>query len=177
MEYTNAIFANDYAEEEEQSDTTNNNILQSKREQSSFEDDGIKESALMEQFYNSLRENNIKEARRLLRTYDCFGKLNTRQLNKDYPLNGYKFTKRGDALTLYKPIEKVDKEPPKEESTNEIANRLTELEEQLNDYANRHTHEIRNIRNQVFNNLNSVKEISNVLNMAVDTINGLLNQK
>lgn len=169
MDYTNAMFANDYVEEEKQSENNNNN--------NNIDDSGLSETALMEQFYNYLRENNIKEARRLLRTYDCFGKLNTRQLNKEYPLNGYKFTKRGDVLTLYKPIEKTDKEPSKDESTNEIADRLTELEEQLNDYVNRHDHEIRNIRNQVYNNLNSIKEISNVLNMVVDTINLRLRQK
>lgn len=169
MAYTNTMFVSDNTEEEEeekeQNDTNN------------LDDSGLSETALMEQFYNYLHENNIKEARRMLRTYNCFNKLNTRQLNKEYPLNGYKFTKRGDALTLYKPIEKTGKANDKEETTNEIENRLANIEDQLQDYANRHDHELKAIRSQVYNNLNSIKDISNVLNMAVNAINRMLNQK
>ena len=63
MEHTNAMFVNDYVEEEEEEE--NNNVS-----------GAFTENELIEQFYNYLRDNNIKEARRLLRTYSCFNKLN-----------------------------------------------------------------------------------------------------
>ena len=175
MEHTNAMFVDDYVEEEEEEE--NNNVS-----------GAITENELIEQFYNYLRENNIKEARRLLRTYSCFSKLNTRQLNKDYPLNGYKFTKRGDVLTLYKPIEKTDKaantrclrqteeETDKHGPIEDITNRLETLEEQLREHTNKYDHELIAIREQVYNNLNAIKEIRTVLNRAVDAINGMLYQ-
>lgn len=164
MEHTNAMFVNDYVEEEEEEE--NNNVS-----------GAITENELIEQFYNYLRDNNIKEARRLLRTYSCFSKLNTRQLNKDYPLNGYKFTKRGDVLTLYKPIEKTDKETDKHGPIEDITNRLETLEEHLRKHTNKYYHELIAIREQVYNNLNTIKEIRTVLNRAVDAINGMLCQK
>lgn len=164
MEHTNAMFANDYVEEEEEEE--NNNVS-----------GAITEDELIEQFYNYLRENNIKEARRLLRTYNCFNKLNTRQLNKDYPLNGYKFTKRGDVLTLYKPIEKPDRETNKRESIEDIANRLEALEEQLREHTNKYEHDLITIRTQFNYNINKITEIKDSLNKVINVINQMLYQK
>ena len=164
MEHINAMFANNYVEEEEEEE--NNSVS-----------GAITEDELIEQFYNYLRENNIKEARRLLRTYNCFNKLNTRQLNKDYPLNGYKFTKRGDVLTLYKPIEKTDKETNKRESIEDIANRLEALEEQLREHTNKYEHDLITIRTQFKNNINKINEIKDSLNTVINVINQMLNQK
>lgn len=164
MEHTNAMFANDYVEEEEEEE--NNNVS-----------GAITENELIEQFYNYLRENNIKEARRLLRTYNCFNKLNTRQLNKDYPLNGYKFTKRGDVLTLYKPIEKPDKETNKRESIEDIANRLEALEERLREHTNKYEHDLITIRTQFNYNINKITEIKDSLNKVINVINQMLYQK
>lgn len=163
MEHTNAMFANDYVEEEEEE---NNNVS-----------GAITENELIEQFYNYLRENNIKEARRLLRTYNCFNKLNTRQLNKDYPLNGYKFTKRGDVLTLYKPIEKPDRETNKRESIEDIANRLEALEERLREHTNKYEHDLITIRTQFNYNINKITEIKDSLNKVINVINQMLYQK
>lgn len=164
MEHTNAMFANDYVEEEEEEE--NNNVS-----------GAITENELIEQFYNYLRENNIKEARRLLRTYNCFNKLNTRQLNKDYPLNGYKFTKRGDVLTLYKPIEKPNRETNKRESIEDIANRLEALEEQLREHTNKYEHDLITIRTQFNYNINKINEIKDSLNKVINVINQMLYQK
>ena len=164
MEHTNAMFVNDYVEEEEEEE--NNNVS-----------GAITENELIEQFYNYLRENNIKEARRLLRTYNCFNKLNTRQLNKDYPLNGYKFTKRGDVLTIYKPIEKTDKETNKHESIEDITNRLETLEEQLREHTNKYEHDLITIRTQFKYNVNKINEIKDSLNTVINVINQMLNQK
>ena len=113
----------------------------------------------------------------MLRTYSCFSKLNTRQLNKDYPLKGYKFTKRGDALTIYKPIEKTDKETNKHESIEDITNRLETLEEQLREHTNKYEHDLITIRTQFKNNINKINEIKDSLNTVINVINQMLNQK
>ncbi|KAK8836130.1 hypothetical protein M9Y10_039943 [Tritrichomonas musculus] len=151
MEHTNAMFVNDYVEEEEEEE--NNNVS-----------GAFTENELIEQFYNYLRDNNIKEACRLLRTYNCLNKLNTRQLNKDYPLNHYKFTKRGDVLTIYKPIEKTDRENNNRESIEDITNRLDVLEEQLREHKNKYKHDLITIRTQFKYNINKINEIKDSLN-------------
>lgn len=76
-------------------------------------------------------------------SHSCFNKLYTRQLNNDYLLNRYKFTKRGDELTIFKPIEKT--ETNKRHSVEDITNRLEEIEEQLQEHTNNYQQDLLSI--------------------------------
>lgn len=59
-------------------------------------------------FYEAIKDNDLKTVRRLIREHESIQHLNPKKLNRDYPLNGYKFTSRGGLLTLYNT--KSDKE-------------------------------------------------------------------
>ena len=48
--------------------------------------------------------NNLKAVRYLLRTYNVFNKLDSRRLNELFHIPNYKFTKRNNEMTMYKPI-------------------------------------------------------------------------
>lgn len=61
---------------------------------------------LYDQFYHYLSTKDIKNARKMLRDYNIFNDLSSRELNKQYNLDNYKFTKRNGELTLYKPVDK-----------------------------------------------------------------------
>ena len=62
------------------------------------------EAEILNQFRNYLLTNNIKAARCLLRTYNVFNKLDSRRLNELFHIPKYKFTKRNNVMTMYKPI-------------------------------------------------------------------------
>lgn len=70
-------FASDYVEEEEEEHNENNTD-------------------------NNIDNTDINETITLKKhlTYNCFSKHKTRKLNKEYSLNGYKFTECGNALTI-----------------------------------------------------------------------------
>lgn len=48
----------------------------------------------------------------MLRDYNIFINLDTRDLNSKYPLDNYKFTKRNGVLTLYKPVKEPSYKEP-----------------------------------------------------------------
>ena len=76
-------------------------------------------SNVLNQFQACLEANDIKGARELMRTYSVFNQLNTRKLNKLFHIPGYKFTKRNEQLTLYKPLHAHQQEESIDESVNE----------------------------------------------------------
>lgn len=59
---------------------------------------------LLNEFRAYLLNNDVKSARKLMKTYDIFNQLDSRRLNKIFNIPGFKFTKRDNQLTLYKPI-------------------------------------------------------------------------
>lgn len=69
-----------------------------------FNDD---DENVLDQFRACIELNDIKGMRELMRSYAVFNQLDTRKLNKLFKIPGYKFTKRNDQLTLYKPITKT----------------------------------------------------------------------
>ena len=69
-----------------------------------FNDD---DENVLDQFRVCIELNDIKGMRELMRSYAVFNQLDTRKLNKLVKIPGYKFTKRNDQLTLYKPITKT----------------------------------------------------------------------
>lgn len=104
---------------------------------------------LFDQFYAYLSTKDIKNARKMLREYNIFNNLSSRELNKQYNLDNYKFTKRNGELTLYKPIDKhleqlqqdihkieleeqIRQNTNKIEETKKIFGKIDELEYKLN---------------------------------------------
>ena len=83
-----------------------------------FDDD---DAEILNQFHECVEANDIKGARKLLRSYAIFNQLDTRKLNKLLSIPGYRFAKRNDQLTLYKPVNKEEK------------NKFVELENLLHD--------------------------------------------
>lgn len=64
---------------------------------------------ILNQFNVFMQADEIKSVRYLLRIYDIFNKLDSRRLNFLFHIPGYKFTKRNDQLTLYKPLDRKAK--------------------------------------------------------------------
>lgn len=85
------------------------------------------EQQLYKQFYDYLSNKDIKNARKMLRKYNIFNKLKSRDLNEKYDLDNYKFTKHNGVLTLYKPINKQE-----QQHFEEIERDIHNIEEQEN---------------------------------------------
>ncbi|KAK8848103.1 hypothetical protein M9Y10_019159 [Tritrichomonas musculus] len=79
--------------------------------------------------------------------------------------------------TIYKPIEKTDKETNKHESIEYITNRLETLEERLREHTNKYEHDLITIRTQFNYNINKINVIKDSLNSVFNVINQMLNQK
>ncbi|KAK8839982.1 hypothetical protein M9Y10_031267 [Tritrichomonas musculus] len=54
----------------------------------------------VQMFYDALQDNDLKKVRMLIRTKPELQKLNPKLLNKEYPLENYKFTSRSGNLVL-----------------------------------------------------------------------------
>ena len=74
---------------------------------------------LFDKFYKYLSNNDVKNVRRMLRDYNIFVNLDTRDLNSKYSLDDYKFTKRNGVLTLYKPVNNPSYKEPQTTQTKE----------------------------------------------------------
>ena len=67
---------------------------------------------IINEFYELLRNEDIRGIRKMLRRNELLNDLNTRELNEDFPINEYKFVKRNGKLTFihdfnYHPKESV----------------------------------------------------------------------
>lgn len=85
------------------------------------------EQQLYKQFYSYLSNKDIKNARNMLRKYNIFNNLKSRDLNHKFDLDNYKFTKRNGVLTLYKPNNKQE-----QQQLEELQRDIYNLEEQEN---------------------------------------------
>lgn len=107
---------------------------------------------ILNQFYAFMQADDIKSVRYLLRTYDVFNKLDSRRLNFLFHIPGYKFTKRNNQLTLYKPVDLRHKNlSPESESEDNNETLQTSLLEQIPN--SQITNTSNNLDLELFNNL------------------------
>ena len=111
------------------------------------EQDNVQTSSspnIVQMFYNAIERNDLQTARKMIRDNTEIQKLDPKKLNKQFPLQNYKFTSRNGILVIYSTKAELNKQ------------NVTQRQNKLNDSFDEFRSEIQEMNKNFADELNEL---------------------
>lgn len=127
-------------------------------------------------FHLFLDNNDLKEARKLIRKHEEIQRLNLKELNKEYPLNGYRFTSRNGVLSIDS-TKALDNKVSFEQQQMNINNDFDEFKNKQRSLNVQLLESVRELeyKNKIMSN--EIQNLTRSLSQVIDVINNNISLK
>lgn len=122
-------------------------------------------------FHLFMETNKTREARKLIRKYKEIQRLNQQELNKQYPLNDYRFTSRNEVLTIDS-IKALNNKVSFEKSQINFNNEIDEFKSSQRVINNQILEKIRELEYKNKMLINKLNEYGIAINQIISVLNG-----